>query len=168
LAYLAQRKLIDPITLKNLLGNEIVLVAHGADAKPVEIAEGFDLAGALGGGKLAMASVDSVPAGKYGKAALQALGVQVHHDMRAGLAGCDVVVMLRLQSERMRGALLPSAGEFFKHYGLTPDAYRAKWNRPADYPMVAPNYAAQRRVLAKKIGLGRTPGAKGRRGRGRR
>jgi aspartate carbamoyltransferase catalytic subunit len=51
--------------------------------------------------------------------AVQALGVQVHHDMRKGLAGCDVVVMLRLQSERMRGALLPSVGEYFKHYGLT-------------------------------------------------
>ena len=37
----------------------------------------------------------------------------------AGLAGCDVVVMLRLQNERMKGALLPSAGEYFKHYGLT-------------------------------------------------
>ncbi len=49
-----------------------------------------------------------------------AMGVRVHHDMRAGLAGCDVVVMLRLQSERMRGALLPSAGEYFKYYGLTP------------------------------------------------
>ena len=40
------------------------------------------------------------------------------------------------------------------HYSLTPDAYRAKWGLPADYPMVAPNYAAQRRTLAKKIGLG--------------
>jgi aspartate carbamoyltransferase catalytic subunit len=53
--------------------------------------------------------------------AVRALGVQVHHDMREGLKGCDVVVMLRLQSERMRGALLPSPGEFFKHYGLTPE-----------------------------------------------
>ena len=51
--------------------------------------------------------------------AVQAMGVQVHHDMRTGLAGCDVVVMLRLQSERMKGALLPSTGEYFKHYGLT-------------------------------------------------
>jgi aspartate carbamoyltransferase catalytic subunit len=50
---------------------------------------------------------------------IEALGVRRFHDMRAGLAGCDVVVMLRLQSERMRGALLPSTGEFFKHYGLT-------------------------------------------------
>lgn len=40
------------------------------------------------------------------------------------------------------------------HYSMTPDDYRAKWGLPADYPMVAPNYAAQRRTLAKKIGLG--------------
>ena len=43
-------------------------------------------------------------------------------------------------------------------YGMTPDAYRAKWNLPASYPMVAPNYAATRRALAVKIGLGRKPG----------
>jgi predicted transcriptional regulator len=40
------------------------------------------------------------------------------------------------------------------HYKMTPDDYRAKWGLPADYPMVAPNYAEQRRTLAKKIGLG--------------
>lgn len=45
-------------------------------------------------------------------------------------------------------------------YNLTPDEYRARWNLPADYPMVAPNYAEKRRELAKKIGLGRTPGQK--------
>ena len=39
-------------------------------------------------------------------------------------------------------------------YGLTPDAYRAKWNLPADYPMVAPSYAERRRSLAIRIGLG--------------
>ena len=43
-------------------------------------------------------------------------------------------------------------------YGLTPDAYRAKWGLPADYPMVAPNYAEQRSAFAKQIGLGRTGG----------
>lgn len=43
------------------------------------------------------------------------------------------------------------------HYGMTPDDYRAKWNLPADYPMVAPNYADQRRSLAKQIGLGKRP-----------
>ena len=46
------------------------------------------------------------------------------------------------------------------HYNLTPEQYRARWNLPADYPMVAPNYAEKRRDLAKKIGLGRKPGQK--------
>lgn len=46
------------------------------------------------------------------------------------------------------------------HYQMTPAEYRAKWNLAADYPMVAPNYAEQRRTLAKKIGLGRKPGAR--------
>lgn len=41
-------------------------------------------------------------------------------------------------------------------YNLTPEEYRSKWNLPPDYPMVAPNYAAQRSAFAKKIGLGRT------------
>ena len=40
------------------------------------------------------------------------------------------------------------------HYQLTPDQYRQKWGLPSDYPMVAPNYAEQRRTLAKAIGLG--------------
>jgi len=44
------------------------------------------------------------------------------------------------------------------HHDMTPDQYRRKWSLPADYPMVAPNYAEQRRKLAKKIGLGRKPG----------
>jgi predicted transcriptional regulator len=45
-------------------------------------------------------------------------------------------------------------------YGMTPGEYRAKWNLPADYPMVAPNYAAARSALAKEMGLGRKRGAK--------
>ena len=46
------------------------------------------------------------------------------------------------------------------HYNLTPDQYRARWNLPSDYPMVAPDYAEVRRNLAVKIGLGRKPGEK--------
>jgi predicted transcriptional regulator len=52
-------------------------------------------------------------------------------------------------------------------YGMTPDEYRAKWNLPRDYPMVAPNYAAARSALAKTMGLGRKPAEKPK-GRGRR
>ena len=50
---------------------------------------------------------------------LEHLGVRVFHDMNEGLRGADVVIMLRLQNERMRGALLPSPQEYYKHYGLT-------------------------------------------------
>ena len=52
------------------------------------------------------------------------------------------------------------------NYNLTPEEYRAKWGLPADYPMVAPNYAAQRSEFAKKIGLGRTASSSGRRRNG--
>ena len=52
-------------------------------------------------------------------------------------------------------------------HGLTPDKYRAKWNLPADYPTVAPNYAAARSALAKAIGLGQLGGKAGARKRGR-
>ena len=45
------------------------------------------------------------------------------------------------------------------NYGMTPQEYRAKWKLPADYPMVAPDYAEKRRLLAKAIGLGRRRGA---------
>jgi predicted transcriptional regulator len=50
-------------------------------------------------------------------------------------------------------------------YNMTPDEYRAKWGLPADYPMVAPNYAQQRSEFAKKIGLGRNSGRGTRRAR---
>jgi aspartate carbamoyltransferase catalytic subunit len=50
---------------------------------------------------------------------LEQMGCQVYTDMKKGLKDVDVIIMLRLQHERMRGALLPSAQEYFKHYGLT-------------------------------------------------
>jgi molybdate transport system substrate-binding protein len=68
-------RLIEPATRRNLLRNRIVLVAHGRSASQVTLTRGFDLTGLLNGGKLAMAMVDAVPAGIYGKAALTSLGV---------------------------------------------------------------------------------------------
>ncbi len=73
--YLSDRKLVKDDSRTNLLGNRIVLVAPKDVAKPVDIKPGFDLAGLLKGGKLAMGEPKSVPAGKYGKAALEKLGV---------------------------------------------------------------------------------------------
>ncbi|UOD50192.1 aspartate carbamoyltransferase catalytic subunit [Orrella daihaiensis] len=51
---------------------------------------------------------------------LEQMGVKTYTDMAQGLRDVDVIIMLRLQNERMRGALLPSSHEYFKHYGLTP------------------------------------------------
>ena len=73
--YLQQRNLILPASRRNLLGNELVLVAPAGSGIKVDIKPGFDLVGLLHGGRLAMADPDSVPAGKYGKAALEKLGI---------------------------------------------------------------------------------------------
>jgi molybdate transport system substrate-binding protein len=74
--YLAEKNLINTASRKTLLGNTLVLVAPKDSAVALTIGKGFPLLEALGpDGKLAMASVDSVPAGKYGKAALTSLGV---------------------------------------------------------------------------------------------
>jgi len=73
--YLQRKGLIADTSRKDLLGNQLVLVA-GPNARPApRIAPHFDLAGALGDGRLALADPASVPAGKYAKAALTALGV---------------------------------------------------------------------------------------------
>lgn len=83
----------------DILGNRLVLIAHG-DAAPVTIGRDTDLAALLDGGKLAMALVDSVPAGQYGKAALERLGLW------------DKVVPDVAQSDNVRAALaLVATGE---------------------------------------------------------
>ncbi len=73
--YVAGKSLIKPATRVDMLGNRIVLVAAKDSKVSLKIAPNFDLAGALGSDRLAMANVESVPAGKYGKAALETLGV---------------------------------------------------------------------------------------------
>jgi molybdate transport system substrate-binding protein len=73
--YLAQKNLIKPDTRSNLLGNRIVLIAPKDKAQTVDIKPGLDLAKLLGEGRLAVANVEAVPAGRYAKAALEKLGV---------------------------------------------------------------------------------------------
>jgi molybdate transport system substrate-binding protein len=73
--YLQQRNLIKPETRKNLLGNRLVLITPAAKPVAVEIKPNFPLVSLLGDGRLAVADPDTVPAGKYGKAALEKLGV---------------------------------------------------------------------------------------------
>lgn len=72
--YGQQKNLIKPDTRSNLLGNRLVLVAPKDSNISANIQPGFDLAALLKGGRLAMGNVDAVPAGKYGKAALEKLG----------------------------------------------------------------------------------------------
>lgn len=87
-------------TRKDLLGNSLVLIAHGKDAGQVDLAPGLDLAGLLAGGKLSMAMVDAVPAGQYGKQSLENLGLW------PSVEGAVV------QSENVRAALaLVATGE---------------------------------------------------------
>jgi molybdate transport system substrate-binding protein len=92
--YLQQRNLIQPGTRKNLLGNRLVIVAAADSDVKLDIEPGFNLTGALKGGHLAMADPDSVPAGKYGKAALEKLGIW--SSVRSAVA----------PAESVRGALL--------------------------------------------------------------
>jgi len=87
--YLQQHNLIQPGTRKSLLGNRLVIVAPADSDLKLDIKPGFDLASALKGGHLSMANPDSVPAGKYGKAALEKLGVW--NSVRAAVAPAENV-----------------------------------------------------------------------------
>ena len=92
--YAVEHKLVQPETRRTLLGNAIVLVVPKDSTASIAIAPGMDLAGLLGpDGRLAMANVESVPAGRYGKEALQSLGVW------------DSVAPRVVQSENVRLAL---------------------------------------------------------------
>jgi molybdate transport system substrate-binding protein len=100
MAYLSERGLIKPDTEVQLLGNRIVLIAPADSPAAAELAPGVDLAGLLGDGRLAMANVDAVPAGRYGKAALESLGLW------------DSLADRVAQAENVRAALaLVSTGE---------------------------------------------------------
>jgi molybdate transport system substrate-binding protein len=96
---LAEKALIQPESRRDLLGNALILVGT-KDAAPVSVEAGLDLAGLLAGGKLSMALVDSVPAGQYGKEALESLGLWA--SVKASV----------VQSENVRAALhLVALGE---------------------------------------------------------
>ena len=92
--YVAKQNLIQADTRVNLLGNKIVLIAPRDSSTAIELRQGVNLAKVLNGGRLAMANVDSVPAGKYGKAAL------------IKLAAWDGVKDKIAQAENVRAALL--------------------------------------------------------------
>jgi molybdate transport system substrate-binding protein len=156
--YVQGKNAIKPETRANWLGNRIVLVAPAGAAKPVAIEKGFPLATLLGGGRLAMADTSAVPAGKYGKAALESLGVW------------DQVKDRIAQAENVRAALLLVArGE--APYGIVYEtdaaaepkvkvvgAFPANTHPPIVYP-IAITAASKHPDAAKYLAWLRSPAA---------
>ena len=106
--------LLDALTIKRRKGHlDGLVVAICGDILHSRVARSnIQLLGIMGGQIRVGAPPTLLPP------AADRLGVEVHHDMREGLAGCDIVMMLRLQSERMHGAFVPSLREYFRFYGL--------------------------------------------------
>lgn len=113
--YLSDKKLIKPDTQVKLLGNQIVLAAPKDSKVETKVEKGFDLAGLIGDGKLAMGDFKAVPAGKYGKAALESLGVWSSVEDKVA------------QAENVRAALkLVSTGEAALGIVYATDAHAEK------------------------------------------
>ena len=106
--------LLDAVTIRRRKGRiRGLLVAICGDILHSRVARSnIHLLNIMGARVRVIAPPTLVPAGASN------MGVEVHHDMRKGLAGCDIVMMLRLQSERMQGSFVPSVSEYFHFYGL--------------------------------------------------
>ncbi len=116
--------LLDALTLRRRRGTlEGLLVAICGDVLHSRVARSnIHLLGTMGCRVRVIGPPTLIPA------AAASLGVEVFHDMQAGLQGVDVVMMLRLQRERMARGLVPSAREYFRFFGL--DAAKLAWAKP--------------------------------------
>jgi aspartate carbamoyltransferase catalytic subunit len=116
--------LLDALTIRRRRGRlEGLIVAICGDVQHSRVARSnIHLLLAMGSRVRVVGPPTLIPAG------VATLGVEVFHDMQAGLAGADIVMMLRLQRERMTGGLVPSAREFFRFYGL--DAEKLGYAKP--------------------------------------
>jgi aspartate carbamoyltransferase catalytic subunit len=116
--------LLDALTIRRNKGRiEGLVVAICGDILHSRVARSnILLLGALGARVRVVGPSTLLPAG------VENMGVEVFRDMRAGLAGADIVMMLRLQRERMNGAFVPSTKEYFRYFGL--DEEKLRWARP--------------------------------------
>jgi aspartate carbamoyltransferase catalytic subunit len=107
--------LLDALTIRRRRGRlEGLIVAICGDVMHSRVARSnILLLGAMGARVRLVAPKTLLPA------AIERFGVEVHHDMAEGLAGADIVMMLRLQTERMQGSFVPSVREYFHLFGLT-------------------------------------------------
>ena len=113
--------LLDALTIRRRRGGiEGLTVAICGDVRHSRVARSnIHLLTTLGAQVRVVAPPTLLPSG------VERLGVSAHTEMRAGLAGADIVMMLRLQRERMQGAYVPSVREYFRFYGLDQDKLRA-------------------------------------------
>ena len=116
--------LLDALTIRRNKGRiEGLTVAICGDILHSRVARSnILLLGALGAHVRVVGPSTLLPPG------VENMGVEVFHDMRAGLAGADIVMMLRLQRERMNGAFVPSTKEYFRYFGL--DEEKLRWAKP--------------------------------------
>ncbi len=116
--------LLDALTIRRNKGRiEGLVVAICGDILHSRVARSnILLLGALGARVRVVGPSTLLPAG------VENMGVEVFRDMRSGLAGADIVMMLRLQRERMNGAFVPSTKEYFRYFGL--DEEKLRWARP--------------------------------------
>jgi aspartate carbamoyltransferase catalytic subunit len=112
--------LLDALTIRRNCGRiEGLIVAICGDILHSRVARSnILLLGALGARVRVIGPSTLLPAG------IENMGVEVFTDMRAGLAGADIVMMLRLQRERMNGAFVPSTKEYFRYFGLDEEKLR--------------------------------------------
>jgi aspartate carbamoyltransferase catalytic subunit len=116
--------LLDALTIRRNKGRiEGLIVAICGDILHSRVARSnILLLGALGARVRVVGPSTLLPVG------IENMGVEAFHDMRSGLAGADIVMMLRLQRERMNGAFVPSTKEYFHYFGL--DEEKLRWAKP--------------------------------------
>jgi molybdate transport system substrate-binding protein len=165
---LERRGLVVAGTRRNLLTNDLVLVAPAASNAQVRVAPGFDLAGALQGGRLALANPDAVPAGRYAKAALEQLGAW--NGVRTRIAPAENVraaLALVARGEAPLGIVYRTDALAEKAVRIV-DVFPARSHPPIVYPLVvikgAPasarglaDYLASRRADATWLRFGFRP-----------
>lgn len=142
--YVADKQLIRADSAHDLLGNQLVLVAKSDDPAAIQLAPGADLAGALSGGRLAMGEVKSVPAGKYGKAALEKLGIwDKVQDRVVGADNVRAALKLVALGEAKFGIVYASDAKVEKAVRIV-DAFPEDSHPPIIYPVAITKTAAAR------------------------
>jgi molybdate transport system substrate-binding protein len=135
--YLARKNLIKPETRTNLLGNRLVLIAPADSTVKLGIGRNFPLAPALGNGRLAIADPNGVPAGKYGKAALEALGVWSSvADKLAPAENVRATLLLVSRGEAPLGIVYQTDAVADKGVKVL-DTFSANTHPPIVYPIAA-------------------------------